>query len=216
LEAAKDRTEKIIAIMQSGLKYLEDCQKVSSNSFSLLTSDIVRLQSTNTVLKTMLVQEVFICGTKFFNFFSSRESGIRSFQSFTEREKADWLDLRKRFLNAVKETQELHQTLHMRLLFKIFRCLGVNGDSRANDLLLWFHDLKHKVRDSEDLLKLDDKFTIGERSIEDFKDHVCPDQFHFAGAGSQVIFYSVHFLNRLCDLPNLLIQITVRFTSSAC
>jgi hypothetical protein len=209
LEKAKDATAKIVAVMQCGLKYLEDCQKVSSNSFSPLTSEIVRIQSTHTVLKTLLIQEVFICGTKFFNFFSSRESGIRSFQSFNEREKADWLDLMEKFRDAVRETQELHQTLHMRLLFKFFRCLGVSGDARANDLLLWFHELKHKVRDKEDLLKLDDKFSIAERSIVDFKDHVCPDKFHFAGTGCQVTSYSVCCFNCLAYLS------TVRFTSSA-
>ena len=174
--------------MQAGHHYLTDCNKLTLNAFSPLTAELIQLHSTSpTILRSRYVLEVFICGSKFFNFFSGRDSGAKSLEIFSEAERIDWLNLRQLFLDAVEETQELHQMLHMRLIFKLFRCLGINGDARANDIMLFFHELKPKERAQGVSLKLDDKFTIGERTVESFKDHVFPDQFNFGGTGYQVI-----------------------------
>jgi hypothetical protein len=181
--------------MQAGHHYLTDCNKLTLNAFSPLTAELIQLHSTSpTILRSRYILEVFICGSKFFNFFSTRDSGVKSLEIFSEAERIDWLNLRQLFLNAVEETQELHQTLHMRLIFKSFRCLGINGDTRANDIMLFFHELKPKERARGVPLKLDDKFTISERSVESFKDHVCPDQFHFGGTAYQVTSYYVYCL----------------------
>ena len=189
LTRARAAASKIVHIMNRGVQFLRDNNKLDENRYSRQTLIIVALETTEfSVLRVKHIQEVFLCGFRFFGYFNGCAATIGT-------DNADWIDLGRQFLNAAREAQELHQTLEVRLIIKAFRCLGKNGSTTANDILMLFSILSKIERPKSSPRRLDEELSFENRSVKSLRDHLGLSSCPFLGTIYQVYIHAFCLLS---------------------
>ena len=179
LKESAHAASKLVGIMARGVQFLRRENRLDENQFTTQTMRMTAFATGSiSVLREFSIQEVFLCGLRFFGFFKGSLHALGR--------DADWIDLGRLFLEAVEETQELHQTLEVRLLIKSFRCLGSNGLTTANDIALLFSMLGDIVRPAGTPRRLDEELTFVNRTVQSLREHLGLESIHFLGTTYQV------------------------------
>ena len=152
--------------------------RLAENVYSSHAQEIVALNQGNAILRVMHVQEIMLCGDRFFKYFIDQVDFAA--MSFTdENQRRDWQTLADAFQFGIEEIQNLHQGLEVRLLLKSNCCLGRNGLTNSNDLFMWFSTLMPTVFDCPGT-------AFKNRTLFSIKDLVFKEKFNLGGTCYQV------------------------------
>lgn len=180
LDEARIKTSNLVVLIDQGISYLNSLtpSRLAENVYSSHAQEIVNLNSGNAILRVMHVQEIIICGDRFFKYFIDQVDFAA--MSFTdENQRRDWQTLADDFQFGIEEIQRLHQGLEVRLLLKSNCCLGRNGLANSNDLFMWFSTMMPKGFDCPGT-------AFKNRSLVSIKNIVFQEKFNIGGTTYQV------------------------------
>jgi hypothetical protein len=180
LDEARIKTSNLVVLIDQGISYLNSLtpSRLAENVYSSQVQKIVTLNQGNAILRVMYVQEILICGDRFFKYFIDQvDSAAMSFTD--ENQRRDWQTLADDFQIGIEEIQRLHQGLEVRLLLKSNCCLGRNGLANSNDLFMWFSTMMPKGFDCPGT-------AFNNRSLVSIKNIVFQEKFNIGGTTYQV------------------------------
>ena len=180
LDEARIKTSNLVVLIDQGISYLNSLtpSRLAENVYSSQVQEIVTLNRGDAILRVMYVQEIIICGDRFFKYFIDQvDSAAMSFTDDNQRR--DWQTLADDFQFGIEEIQRLHQGLEVRLLLKSNCCLGRNGLANSNDLFMRFSTMMPKGFDCPGT-------AFKNRSLVSIKNIVFQEKFNIGGTTYQV------------------------------